>query len=268
MPKRPSEDLKVALVAICASFEKPYLEEWVAWHTAKCKFDKVFLYCNNWTCDLDLGPEVEFIQFDGEAVQNAAYNDFLENRSSDYDYALFIDCDEFLDLGKKYKSVQQLFAKAKQQLGMSINWVLYGDSGVHFNDIPGEYGVLKRFYKCDKEINKHVKQAVNLKLYRNLKMVDKMKFICPHCTNISLRVEGFVDASFSKMVIGPWNEVKTPTAEYEDPVIAHFFCKTREEWTERRKHGRADTPKSSKAFLRSPEEFDAHNKNDIERPLI
>lgn len=131
--------------------------------------------------------------------------------------------------------------------------MLYGDSGL--TNTKSGFSVAKRFTKCDKNLNQHVKVAVNLDMMRT-SLKTSHKFVCPHCTNVGSSSHSFIAADKSTFVIGPWNKVDIRTEDYEWPTLNHYFCKTREEWTERRKYGRADTPKSSSVFYRNPEEFD------------
>ena len=257
--------LKSALVAAAGECETPYLEEWVNYHLS-IGFDEIYLYLNNWSfLPVAADKRIHFIKWDGEAVQCKAYNDFLTDRSQPFNWALFIDCDEFLDLNKKFKDVKEMFQSYDTFVGVAFNWVLYGDSGL--TNTKSGFSVAKRFTKCDKNINQHVKVAVNLDMMRT-SLKTSHKFVCPHCTNVGSSSPSFIAADKSTFVIGPWNKVDIRTEEYEWPTLNHYFCKTREEWTERRKYGRADTPKSSSFFYRNPEEFDQHNKNDIERPLF
>lgn len=41
--------MTASILAIAAEFEKPYLDEWIAWHLDAVKYDKIYLISNNWT---------------------------------------------------------------------------------------------------------------------------------------------------------------------------------------------------------------------------
>lgn len=42
--------MKTATLCIAAEFERPYLEEWWAWHK-KLGFDEIWTITNNWSID-------------------------------------------------------------------------------------------------------------------------------------------------------------------------------------------------------------------------
>lgn len=44
-------DMKTAILCIAAEFERPYLEEWWAWHH-NIGFDDIWVLTNNWTLDI------------------------------------------------------------------------------------------------------------------------------------------------------------------------------------------------------------------------
>ena len=59
-------------------------------------------------------------------------------------------------------------------------------------------------------------------------------------------------------IVDGWNH---PNAEIQKIRINHYFTKSKEEWIERRKIGKADAKDRTK--IRSLEEFQLHDNNDI-----
>ena len=89
--------LRVALVCI-AKDEDDYIEEWIEYHL-KLGVDEIFIYQNDWRASLKhKRNNVHLIEFDGNCRQLPAYNDFIDKHSGDFDFAIFIDVDEFICL--------------------------------------------------------------------------------------------------------------------------------------------------------------------------
>lgn len=77
-----------------------------------------------------------------------------------------------------------------------MNWRLFGSSGLKFD---GRRDVVTRFTKCGRDLNRHIKQFVNLKMIRDNGMLDRAFFVNPHFGNWSgVNLEG-------NAVIGPYN---------------------------------------------------------------
>ena len=85
--------MKTALVAIARN-EEHYLKEWYEYNR-KIGFDDIFVYENNWRYKGEVPSYVHLIEWDGTCQQLPAYNDFIENKRANFDWALFIDVDEF-----------------------------------------------------------------------------------------------------------------------------------------------------------------------------
>ena len=256
--------MKIALIAIAAQFEAPYLREWIRHHLSdKVGFSDIYLYCNDWQPEGEFPSNVHLIGCKGRCQQLPAYNHFIKSLSQDYDWGMFLDCDEFLNLNGEYKNVEQMLSHYINVLGVSVNWKLFGDSGLE-KVTDGNYSVLQRFTHCDKQINKHVKQMINFKKLRDIGLIDVVKFITPHCCNISCNAYCFMSANGENYTLGPWSFEDTPSAEYKHPFVGHFFCKTIEEYRYRRSFGKADTPEDHPLYKRTEAEFYEHNKNDVE----
>ncbi len=137
--------MNIALVAI-AKNEDHYIDEWLQYHF-NLGFTKAFVYQNNWRYAGDktqYGDKVEWIEFDGEVQQLPAYNDFLFNRSEGFDFAAFIDVDEFIVLNKD-PDINTFLEDYTDEFAVGLNWKVFGDSNL---DFCGQWSVLERFTWC------------------------------------------------------------------------------------------------------------------------
>lgn len=149
-----------------------------------------------------------------------------------------------------------------------MNWRIYGSNGIEKVeevydpdplDITDRYSVLGRFTKCDSMLNIHVKQIINLGLFRDKHLALPI-FLSPHSTNAT---------SFGLLgepVFGPFND-KEP-GRVRELELAHYFTKSRQEYLDRRKTNiRADTGKP-----RGSDELESlwrdMDKNDVEENTL
>lgn len=207
--------MKVALVCI-AKNEDNYIYEWVNYHK-KIGFDKIFVYENDWECPIE-NDVIEKIKINGRHQQIQAYNHFIQNYSSGYNWAAFLDVDEFLVL-KKHKNVKEFINDYREFNGIGINWVLFGDND-HRKVIHDEFSVIKRFTKRSKNVNPHIKTILNLNTNCQMSVHSP--------SNLSI-----VDTN-KKIISGPLN------FEGDDNIaqINHYFCKTEDEFDIKSKRGR------------------------------
>lgn len=225
--------MKIALVCI-AKNEDNYIEEWLKYHL-KLGFDDIFIYQNNWRWSGEMS-HVNKIEFDGLTKQIPAYNDFISKNNKTYDWVAFFDIDEFLVL-KKHKNIKEFINDYKDLPAVGINWVLFGDNG--HTKVIDDYSLLKRFTKRQNSINNHIKCIINL---------SKTNSMSIHNPN-----SVWYDTNKGQHK-GPY---LTPGLD-DIAQINHYFCKTRQEFLEKIKRGRADMKVSRKI-----DEFDKHNFNDI-----
>ena len=125
----------------------------------------------------------------------------------------------------------------KDQNGIGINWVLFGDNNL--SEINGEYSVIKRFTKCQSTPNIHIKTILNLKEYN---------FMNVHSPNREI-----VDTNHRKFK-GAFND-KGLTDIVQ---LNHYACKTKEEFEHKCNRGRADFKTG-----RNINEFESLNFNEI-----
>lgn len=246
--------MKTALVCI-AKNEDNYIDEWLQYHL-KLGFSHIFVYQNNWRYFGDAsayGNVVTWLQFDGEAMQMKAYNDFIDNKSDGYDFAAFIDVDEFFCL-QSFSSIDNFFGQYVDYYAFAINWRIFGSSGLRCvqND---DYSLLKRFTHCAKSIDKHVKTVLNLQRCGNM-----FHFVNPHFIDASLKFDTTIAMDKRAYVHGPWQfDVKTCGAQ-----LNHYCCKTYSEFLEKKLRGKADTLKSHPQAEYVDKNFYDNDLNDVE----
>jgi len=131
---------KYAICAIASPLEKNYLDEWIAYHK-KIGIEFFFIATNDWEWTPD-DPFVAVTKADGREQQLKYYTWYVNHFSRFVDWTAFIDCDEFIKLGAKHKSIDDLIEEHKFETAIALNWRMFGSSGLHYN---GENSVLKRF---------------------------------------------------------------------------------------------------------------------------
>ena len=225
--------MKTALVCI-AKNEDNYILEWIAYHQ-KLGFDSIFVYQNNWKFPINVRG-VHTIEFNGEYQQLPAYNHFIENYSSSFEWVAFIDVDEFLVL-KKHSDMKTFLLDFKDvQGGLAVNWVMFGSNGQ--TDVKnGDYGVLSRFTRWCNRPNLHIKTILRTKKTSWIQVLfglgrTKLRMINPHHPNTPL-----IDTDRRK-VEGPFN----PDGPVNLIQINHYFTKTYAEFRLKIQRGRADQP--------------------------
>jgi hypothetical protein len=230
--------MKVAVCCI-AKNEDNYIDEWIKYNK-KLNFNKIFIYENNWRCSLNY-DFIEKINFDGECKQIEAYNHCIKNNIGKYDWIAFFDVDEFLVL-KKHKAIQDFIFDYKDYNAIGINWFLYGNNNVKFNN--NEYSLIKRFTKREMQVNKHIKSIV--------KITNDTKMGIHNVVN-----EQWIDPN-KVFHSGPFNKDGPTDIAY----INHYFCKTPEEFQNKIDRGRATTVDKSR--VRTFDLYDKANCNDVE----
>jgi len=228
---------KVALVCI-AKDEDNYIQEWVDYHF-KLGFDDIFIYQNDWRSNL-VGDHIHLIPFDGEAKQLRSYNDFIRNNYKNYEWAAFIDVDEFIVL-KKHDNIKDFISDYQTFSCIAMNWYLFGNNG-HRKVIDNNYTNIERFTKRATELNKHIKTIS--------KLSKRLRYKNPHFANCQ-----WVDSD-KNIGKGPFNEKSS------DDIIQlnHYFCKTKEEFKCKVGKGFADQI----GKIRSFNDYNTHNFNEID----
>jgi len=207
--------IKVALVCV-AKNEDYYLKEWLDYNQ-KLGFDKVILFQNDWRTDLE-HPIMEKNVCDGPSVQVWLYNMVLQDNTQ-YDWIAFLDCDEFIVL-KKHNNIKELIEEYKDRTNvLALNWTMFGNMGKLTRE---NNSLVKTFKMRNSGIDKHVKVLVNAR--------SKERMQLPHNTEREA-----IDTN-GRQFYGPHNEYGPMDVAY----INHYYSKTKEDWINRCKRGRAD----------------------------
>lgn len=225
---------RIAVVCIAKS-EDYYLYEWLDYHF-RLGFDDAYVYTNDWEYTGALpdteGHAVSFIPWPGRRVQLAAYNDFIARFASRYDWAAFIDVDEYIanNTGRPFRDVLSGYSCQRQ---LAVNWRIMGDSGITSFD-PSYTSLAMRFTMGGRMLNHHVKQLVNLRVFRDAGCAMPSFRRNPHCTT-----EGSVCCDGTP-VAAQFNEHGLDTVQPLE--LYHYLVKTKPEFEGIRiPRGRADS---------------------------
>lgn len=210
--------MRVAIICI-AKNEDQYIEEWSNYHL-KLGFDDIIIYQNNWECKLE-HSNIKLVNFPGNHVQMNAYNDFIKNYRNDYDWAAFIDCDEFIHL-KKHSNIKEFILEYHNEFGISMNWYMFGSNNKLVRDNENKNSLIKQFTFRDKDVNPHIKTLLNLKSESTMSL--------PHNPSNKL-----MDTN-GKFFYGPFNE-NGPTDVVQ---LNHYYYKTYEDWLNLCERGQSD----------------------------
>ena len=173
-----NESLRVALVCI-AKNEDDYINEWIDYHL-KLGVDEIFVYQNDWRMTRQQDSRVvHFIEFDGSCRQLSAYNDFIDNHSGEFDFAIFIDVDEFVCLVRD-RDIKSFLLKYRGYGAVCLNWRFFGDNGLS-SVRDGDYALVNRFTRCGKRLDRLVKTILNLHAVKR----EKIHFVSPHHLDIA-----------------------------------------------------------------------------------
>ena len=234
----PNKD--IALVCIAKNEDK-YIDEWIQYHL-KLGFNAIHIYQNDWK-HTNPHPKATYHDIPGNNKQEEAYNQFLKAHHQQYRWAAFLDIDEYLVL-KQHKNIHDFIKEYSLYPAIGINWVLYGDNGME-EPADGDYSLLKRFTRCQDNINVHVKPIVRL---------NKNSIMNVHCPQGAL-----VDTNYN-VFYGALNHKGTR----DKAQVNHYFCKTKVEFLEKLSRGRADLDLGHPDQIRPLKDFVQHNINTIE----
>ena len=239
--------MKIAAVAIFKD-EAPFLREWVAYH--RCiGVDEFVLYDNGST---DGGadsvrhwPGVTVHYWPQRPGQIAAYDDFRANYAMQYDWAAFIDIDEFIN--PFTDDLPAILNRAGDHSAMLLNWLCFGPNG--HDKRPR--GLVTENYTLRTAVgdssNRGVKSIV--------RMCDMTGAWSPHLHH----VRGNVCDPTGRTVPNDheWRTCHT------NAVINHYYTRSRDDWAGKLARGRADTDVASQQ--RHWSWFDNYTVNATER---
>lgn len=227
-------DLKVAKVIVCAivRHEEPYIDEWLQYNKY-LGFDLIYLYDNADEPSSYLAglPQVygDFVQvqhYPGFQRQIPAYDDCFNRYKKNNTWLAIIDADEFIVL-RKHSTIQDFLLDVAPKGGaVALNWARFSNSGIKKREAGP---VVARFTYTTAELSKHTKTMSYLR---------HVEWVNIHNTNV-LPGHPKTDVRGRPVPngIGIWTD---NAGNKEIAYIAHYHTKSLEEYTKKRRRGRAD----------------------------
>ncbi len=169
--------------------------------------------------------------------QLQAYEHFIRNHALEVSWAAFLDCDEFL-FSPSCATVSESFSRLPcgDYGAVGVNWLCFGSSG---QEVQTEELVIERFNwrpSDDFAHNLHIKSVVRMN-----------RVISAGPDPHHFRVRGGTVNERGENILSARNH--SPTRELLR--INHYFTKSRQEFIDKVKRGRADDPGG-----RQPVEFE------------
>ena len=231
----------IALVCI-AKNEDRYIDEWIDYHK-KLGFDEIFVYQNDWKAK-NRHPWAHYLSIDGFCQQVTSYNNFLNDNRHKFEWAAFLDVDEYIVL-KKHQNINDFLNDYRDLPAIGLNWCLFGDNGL--TGKVSDYSTIKRFTKRRAHVDRHIKSILNLRL----SMDAIMDIHNPNCA---------IGDTNKKLFKGSYN----PDGPTDVAQINHYYCRTKIEFIAKSQRGVACLTENHPCFYRSIDCFDRHNFNEVE----
>jgi hypothetical protein len=265
-------NLKICLCVIGKN-ENLYAREFVE-HYKKIGYNNIFLYDNN-EKDGEHFEEVinDYIKqgfvkiIDYRERKNYtrpqfdAYQDCYEKNNKLYDWLSFYDIDEFLEINKKYKTIQD-FLKDKifeHCQNIKINWLIYKkENNLYYENKPLQERI--KTFRYNNSLNKHIKSTVKGNLSRNY---------WGNVNNPHSSVLNFVSCSSSGKIIQFDSPFNYPP-DFTNAKLKHYQYKSFEEYCLKIKRGVGDRPKneSNEIVNQNYMRLYLENKNNEEKLKI
>lgn len=226
-------------ISICSIFknEAQYIKEWIEFHKI-VGVDHFYLYNNNSNDNFRdvLEPYISdglvtLIEWPMAQGQIPAYNNCIENYSSETKWIGFIDLDEFVVPNHDNTIYDFLSRFEKNRPVVFINWKIFCSSGKISRDKNNL--VTEDFFVCWDKYSDVGKCFFNTKYLYNSK--DKRNKLCHHSMwgkykGINLPMVNV----FNRIVLGGFHSV--PSSDF--PIqINHYFTKSYEEYYEKKSKG-------------------------------
>lgn len=166
--------------------EDEYIEEWIDYHLF-IGFDKIFIYGHCWDYKIPTKYKdcVTFIKLDTEKyVQYETYNKFKNEHLEDFEWVMYLDVDEFLNIReKKYNhNVKKLLSDFDGYDFLSLNWKNFGSYGMKKIKKNNRYSSILRFTHCKSYLDRDTRTIYNFSKIRYNKNAQK-NFITSHIYN-------------------------------------------------------------------------------------
>ena len=236
--------------------ESKYILEWLAFHYL-VGVEQFFLFDNNSNDNLKeklkqfpIPDIIQYFFWPEHPGQYSAYQYVIDNLKDKTHWCAFIDIDEFLfsNENDNLKKILEDYDRTDIS-ALAAHWLIFGSSGHKFRP-PGL--CIDEFTKRapdDFPMHNHPKSIV--KLEEVIKPANCHLFFTKNFTVNERKIQ--------------LNPVELPEEwSYERIRINHYFFKSYEEWKIKQRRGRADLDIDHENFYRKIEEFDLHNRNDIE----
>ncbi|EKT4458616.1 glycosyltransferase family 2 protein [Pseudomonas putida] len=223
--------MRSCIIAI-AKDEGCYLYEWAAYHLS-LGFDKIFLYDNDSSDNprealKGLESHVEIIEWptiDGISPQLSAYNNPALHIRDSFDFAAYIDIDEFITL-RRHSSIKDYLKCIPDTVSaIAINQKIFGSSHLKSHeDLPVTY----RFKMCAR--SEHPENLWFKTLYRTkaIKQINS-------CHKGSILFGDYTDASFNPSNIDESSSGQTKLNCSDAIHINHYILKSQEEFETKKK---------------------------------
>lgn len=220
-----------------------YIAEWLAFHLM-LGFDAAVIYDNQSSDNTRSAVSCFARRYDvrlrdwprrDRLYQVAAYADALTRFSGEFEWGLFIDCDEFL-IGFQDRFLDDFDPSVSQVL---MNWATFGSSGHRTR--PSGFVIQNYLHRVQDQhgINRHTKAFVRL---------DKVTG-CGNPHHFGVRGRS-VDIHGDDIV---WTSDPGPgvsaRAALDGPRLHHYWTKSAAEWREKNARGYPDQPSRSAADL-------------------
>ena len=235
-------NMRICLCAI-AKNENKYLREFVE-HYKKIGYNKIFLYDNN-----DINGEkfdevindyiikgfVQVINFKELPLnitpQFSAYKDCYSRNSKLFDWLSFFDIDEYIEINKKYKRIQDFLQDKIFYFcqNIKINWLIYFDKNLlYYENKPLQERI--KIFDYNNSFNIHIKSTVK----GNLPINFWEKTNNPHTSLLNY------NACSSSGKIIKYNSPFNQPPDYTNAKLKHYSIKSFEELCLKIKKGRSD----------------------------
>jgi hypothetical protein len=243
--------VKIACVAIVRN-EAAHIAEWLAYQFA-CGFDTVLLFDNLSTDATKANAEAVAQHHDVRMLdwpvstpdyQLAAYRFACAHLGDEFEWAAFLDTDEFLVFQPGHDVRGRLAARAEAS-AVAISWAIFGASG-HRAAPPGL--VIENFLyraQADFGANRHVKSIIRPTRLR----------ACQSSHNFAMLDGPTVDLEGRRLKFLPDGQLDG-MPDYSIAQVNHYFTRSLEHWSAKLARGYHDT---TRAFA----EFRNYDKNTV-----
>ncbi len=227
----------LSIVAI-AKNEGAYIKEWIEYHKL-VGVERFYFYDNGSTDNTKevLEPYIKdgsviYNYCEGSYLQNLVYKDTLVKYKNQTHWLAIIDLDEFIVPVEK-NSITEFLKDYEEYPAVAVNWVMFDSCGYDKRPLSGGGLVSANYIRVHKNydtaVNRHVKSIVQPQ--KVIKCCNP--HFCLYENNEYAVNENFI----------PVNSPFTVHVSVKKIRINHYFSKSREEYLNKIRRGRATTNK-------------------------